>query len=96
MRLFRARVNQSTGVAKHFYGRIDEHGAIHKDIELPMPSWVEIDAADDAFYLLYLREDGSGMTDSWFKTLEDAKTSALAQFSIGESDWFVVPPEQAT
>jgi hypothetical protein len=70
MRLFRARVRQSTGISKHYYGHIDKNGDHHQDIELALPAWVEIDAADDAFYLLYLREDGSGLTDTWFETLE--------------------------
>ena len=88
MRL-RAQVPRVTGATRHYRANL-EAGVVTKDEELPEPSWVEIQADEGAFSLLYLDEHGACLTDTWHETLERAKAQATHEFGIREDEWEVV------
>lgn len=88
MRL-RAQVRRVTGATRHYRAHL-EAGVATKDEKLPAPSWVEIQASERAFSLLYLDEDGACLTDTWHETLQEAKAQATHEFGIGEDEWEVV------
>jgi hypothetical protein len=88
MRL-RAQVRRVTGATRHYRAHI-ESGVPTKDEELPAPSWVEIQASEGAFFLLYTDEHGACLTDTWHQTLQQAKAQATHEFGIGEDEWEVV------
>lgn len=79
-------MQRATGATRHYRAHIEE-GEVHKDAELATPVWVEIQSSDGAYLLLYLDERGECMTDTWHKTLVQAKVQARHEFGIGEDDW---------
>jgi hypothetical protein len=79
-------VQKVTGATRHHRAHI-EKGEVRKDEELAPPVSVEIQPSDDAFFLLYLDEYGTCLTDTWHQTLEEAKAQARHELGIRESDW---------
>jgi hypothetical protein len=51
---------------------------------------VEIRDTDGAFFLLYLDDQGETQTDTWHRTVEDAKAQALHEFGIKDGEWKAV------
>ncbi len=76
----RARVHRSTGATEH----------LRSGQTLPVPSSVEIQPVEGAYFLLYLDEVGDCIADTWHRTLGEAKSQATHEFGISESDWEVV------
>jgi hypothetical protein len=85
----RARVKRIAGLTKHYEGRI-EGGHVVKEAELPAPVSVGIEETEGGFLLLYFDSDGNCITDTWHRTVEDAKSHAKDEFDIDESDWIDV------
>jgi hypothetical protein len=82
----KAKVKQITGATKHFHGKIED-GKLIGGSEFPPPDYIEIEEANEGFYLLYFDSVGNCMTDTWHKTLDDAKEQARVEFEIQEEDW---------
>jgi hypothetical protein len=81
-----AQVVSATGRTTHYIGN-GEGLAL-----MPLPRWVKIVEADDAFYLLYLDENLVQVTDTWHATLDEAKAQARFAFGTVDSDWAVCSP----
>src|SRR5262245_38611914 len=88
MRL-RAQVRHVTGGTRHFLAHIEGFDLV-RDEEFPAPAFVEIEAVDGAFFLLYLDARGNCQTDGWHQTIEEAKAQAKYEFCIEEDDWVEV------
>jgi|GEM_PF-2352419 len=86
----RARVTHTTGLTRHVAAHLD-NGEIVSDSELPVAAWLEIQPIDGAYYLLYLDDSLSQITDGWHLSEAEAKAQAKAEFGIQEDEWFVVP-----
>lgn len=84
MRL-RAEVRQASGATHHYLASI-EGTEVRRDVELPVPAWVEIVAEDGAYFLLYFAA-GVCQTDTWHETLGQAKAQARHEFGIEEHEW---------
>ena len=69
----------ATGKTKHFLG----------NMELPMPAKLQIAqyANDSGFYLFYLDDQGSIMTDTYHDSIEGAMDQAQCEFNTEEKDW---------
>jgi hypothetical protein len=91
----RARAQHATRATRHYRAHVEE-GEVQKDEELPTPTWVEIQPAEGAFFLLYLDEQGECMTDTWHQSLEQAKTQARHELGIEEDDWEEIPGPGST
>ena len=48
---------------------------------------IEIEDLSDGFILLYEATDGSGWSDTWHPTLEEAMEVAEEDFGVHRSDW---------
>jgi hypothetical protein len=82
----RAQVRRVTGATRHFEARVSKRGESTM-VDLPSPSFVEIEPAGKAFSLLYMTPHGECLTDTWHRTLEQAKAQARHEFDIAEDDW---------
>lgn len=74
----KATVRTYTGKTRHLVGGADMAHAIAS---------VLIEAADNAFYLLYFDREGNGLTDTWHQSMEEAKHQANFEFGLVEADW---------
>jgi hypothetical protein len=83
----RARVTHSTGVTRHFVGHVEGSDFV-RDTELPTATCQPLDGG---YYLMYLDDSLSPMTDGWHTSVEEAKAQAAAEFGIRDDEWFVVP-----
>lgn len=87
----RAQVKHITGLTSHYFAHV-EQGELVRDNAVPVPYSVEIEAADGAFYMYYLDSQGMCLTDTWHRTLAEAKSQAMREFEISEGDWESVEP----
>ncbi len=81
-RLYRVELGAKhvpTGKTRHFWeGKF-----------LPPPHVLEIAryTGDDGFYLFYLDDDGTEMTDTYHDSLEEAFEQARWEFNVDPADW---------
>lgn len=80
IRIARAHVDPSraTGETRHY-----------RDQLLPVPRRLEIVQIppDSGFYLLYLDENGTELTDTWHESLERALDQASFEFGLLPQEW---------
>jgi hypothetical protein len=85
----KACVREHTGRTVHSVGTIVD-GKLVPVEKLQPASWVELDEADEHFFLYRFSQAGDPVGDTWHETLKDAKKQAHSEFGIQESDWMVV------
>lgn len=94
-KLLRADVKQVTRRTKHSVGWIIE--GVPVPIEpIPPPVWVEIESAEEGFFLLRFNSRGECIADTWHESLEAAKKQAQVEFCIVGNDWKEVVPGKDT
>ncbi len=74
----RATVRTITGKTRHIRGGKERS---------PDIAFVQIDGADDEFYLQYFDRDGTYITDTFHLSLEGAKSQATFEFGTLDADW---------
>jgi hypothetical protein len=82
----RAQVTKITGATMHFRAHL-AGSEIVKDEQLAVPAWVQIEAGDGGYLLLYFDASGKCLTDTWHLTVEEAKAQAQFEFGIEEAAW---------
>ena len=97
MRL-RAIVKEATEYYQAYYGTLipDSLTPIATD-KIPCPDYIDLVETIDkiaeggkAYYILYYDKNGKFLTDSFCRTLEDAKKEARLEFNLSDDDWEVI------
>ena len=85
----RAKVTECTGNTRHSIGEIVDGIPIPVD-KIPTASWIEIVEDEGAFFLYHFNEFGEVIADTWHENLKDAKSQAMFEFRISDSDWSIL------
>ena len=72
--------HKSTGKTSHWLG----------SEELPAPSALCIAELESAYYLLYLDDEGSELTDTYHESLQGAFAQAEFEFGVTQGEWTAV------
>ena len=75
--------NEPTGATRHYYGS----GSGWEPAPPPRELAICRFPGDDGYYLLYLDDEGTALTDTHHATVEQAMHQAEFEFGVKRGDW---------